>query len=194
MIFNLPSVTPGTGMGRILKKSYDYGRWRYSQLWRWLKPRLIFPLKYILRYRFPYDEKHFTVKVGSGHPETESYPRKAIRPQDMGSAPLYGVGITDYAHVKEILKMRHPTEPSTKDRFGQAEAVKQAMTRRPGLVFDVGSGRGEMSAPFTHIGIKSVPIDPARDAKDLTSGGRKARRTINATSTRLPPAVITDEL
>ena len=182
-------------MGRILKKSYNYGRWRYSQLWRWLKPRLIFPLKYILRYRFPYDEKHFTAKVGSGHPEIESYPRKAIRLQDMGSALLYGVGVTDYAHVREILKIRHPTEPSTKDRFGQAEAIKQAMTRRPGLVFDVGSGRGEMSAPFTYIGMKSVPIDPARDAKDLTNmGGRKARRTINSTSTQLPPAVITDEL
>ena len=154
-------------VGRITQKLVGYGRWRFSQFkWR-VRPILVFPVKYFFRYRLVYDTKQYTVKNGPDHPEVEAYHRRIIKPGDAGSALLYAVGITDYSRVMEIFKIRHQAEFGPMDRFEQADAVKRHMTRRPRLVFDIGAGRGEISALFTHIGIRSVPIEPSRAAGDL---------------------------
>lgn len=111
---------------------------------------------HVISYRYrrhrSYNKRYFTVRRGDWHREMDYYEKTMIRPEDMGAAALYAVGVTDYETAERLMGGR-------KDRYQQAQAVRDAMSRMPKLVFDVGSGRGELSALLTHIGVQSVPID-----------------------------------
>lgn len=118
-----------------------------------------YAVKYPLRSRCSYNTDYFTVRRSEWHREMDYYERGMIRPEDMGAAALYSVGVTDYATVERLMNGR-------KDRYQQAQAIRDGMSRTPKLVFDVGSGRGDLSAILEYVGIRSVPIDFSAGARD----------------------------
>lgn len=117
-------------------------------------------ISYKRRSHRGYNKSYFTVRRGDRHREMDYYEKTMIRLEDMGAAALYAVGVTDYQAVERLMSGKE-------DRYQQAQAVRDAMSRTPKLVFDVGSGRGELSAFLTYVGVKSVPIDFSAGALEI---------------------------
>ena len=119
------------------------------------------------RYKYGYNRDHYLV---GGNPERISYELKIIRPGDMGAAIAYALGVKTYEDAMKIFGADPSQQywlPEDASCVRQARQLAKHRARMPRLVVDVGCGRGEISALFTHIGIESIPIDPAGGAASL---------------------------
>ena len=116
------------------------------------------------RYRYGYNRDHYLV---GDNAERRSYKLGIIRPGDMGAAIAYALGVKTYEDVMSIFGADTSQQywlPEDISCTEQAAQLVKHRARRPRLVVDVGCGRGEISALFTHIGTESIPIDPAEGA------------------------------
>lgn len=130
-------------------------------------------LKQEIAYRRRFDAGYTSGYYQRDIPECQSWEMGIIRPQDMGAAICYALGATSWDEVCRTLDIAADsagtrTLPSTR-AVDQAEVLRTSATRTPRLVFDIGSGRGEVAATFAYLGIDAVAVDPAPAAGDLVS-------------------------
>ena len=123
---------------------------------------------YILRHRIAYTRDYYTGMADI--PECESWHRGIIRPPDAGAAICYALGATSWEQVCQILGCDDSIAlPRVKTSAAeQAETIANAgLGREPGLVYDMGCGRGEVAATLVYMGIDAIAVDPSHAAGAL---------------------------
>ena len=104
--------------------------------------------------------------IGRACPESQSYDKHILRPEDMGAAFCYALGYTSYEQVAQALRIP-PDAPRWIDSpldFAEQVYIVPAWIKQPRwprLVLNVGCGRGELDAAFYRLGVPCVGIDPS---------------------------------
>lgn len=123
---------------------------------------------YRLRHRVAYTRDYYVGRTDA--PECESWHRGIVRPPDAGAAICYALGATSWGQVCRILGC----DDSIALPRGKTSAKEQAgimanagLVRKPGLVYDMGCGRGEVAATLVYMGYDAVAVDPSHAAGTL---------------------------
>ena len=134
-------------------------------LWNGASARVTYRLRYNVAYTRDYYVAHADM------PECQSWHRNIIRPADMGASICYALGATSWEQVCKIQGCDDSVSLPPRGKTSaaeQAEIISSAgLGRKPGLVYDMGCGRGEVAATLIHMGISAVAVDPAHAAGAL---------------------------
>ena len=141
---------------------------------------------YRLRYNIAYTRDYYVAHADM--PECQSWHRNIIRPADMGAAICYALGAASW---EEVCRIQGCDDSVSLPPRGETTAAEQSriiggagLGRNPGLVYDMGCGRGEVAATLVYMGISAVAVDPSHAAGALVD--ETARRFYGLPAASVP--------